>query len=944
MLHGENSKFLSFLSWLECAQSSLPLVSGGNKPLFPCVLPYPEALSSQGVTVEELPLEMMWAKRHVNVLVAWCNYVVLGCPDCDGGTYEPRTSFRCGNDVRDFADRMLGEVAEFGSASLMSGRLAMRSSRHAVEEALRQTSRSAAGYVAGPCGANLAGALPVVASRVAIPEHAGQVDPCDLLPSDQRMVVSNLESLRKPEHLWEPVPPACHRVCAEEEAGLVRKLLQSGMVKLVPESELLRDSNGKFLSGGFFCVPKNDSEDRLIFDRRPENATMDRVIWAKLPSGACFTRMMLRPNEYVRGSGDDLRNFYYTLRLPENWVKYNSIGTTVEPRLVAEAGGPSHIPHRMCLRVLGMGDCNACDIAQATHEAVLKSAGLLTEETILRYGFPAPAGDLWDGAYLDDLLVAAKRQMDAPIPLDGSFIPPPASGEDTDMQRMQAAEQAYEKAGLERAHHKSFRAEPSFRAWGAEVNGIQGHVGAPLELRQQTWSLVQQVVQLGWCTKKILQKVMGYICFIFQFRREFYSLQHHIYKYIDRMHEQWNRLPGFICDELRSMAYHIPLAKWNMRKTFLPSVLATDATPSSGGAARASMSGALAEELWRQSEVRGEVVRLDESSLRAVLNSWNDPKEPSAFASALGKCLEWTATAGYSFGQTSHINLQETRALRREIAKLASDVKNAGTVQIGLNDSRVVVGAVAKGRSSSFKLNGVLRGMLPFLVLADITIALLWVETDSNPADHPSRGNPIPRPLKTPNWLLKYVEGRVAVGWEIFAVSGRLTEAHARLGITMLDPVDILLGTDAMDVWIDEILRSGTVQWLWLAPPNGSFSPLRNMLWQRALKLATLCYGLGIYFFLEHPRDSKAWQLRETQALWSQSGVFAVRVDWCMYGGANQKPTRILSTAPWLKSVARCCDGSHPHGPPLRGKRAKAAGAYPEGFCAELAVACKHWW
>ena len=120
---------------------------------------------------------------------------------------------------------------------------------------------------------------------------------------------------------------------------------------------------------------------------------------------------------------------------------------------------------------------------------------------------------------------------------------------------------------------------------------------------------------------------------------------------------------------------------------------------------------------------------------------------------------------------------------------------------------------------------------------------------------------------------------------------------------------------------------------------------LGNRLWRRAIQLATLCHQHGIYFFLEHPRDSKAWQLVETQRLWSRAGVFGSRVDWCMFEGVdreglpNQKLTRILSTAPWLKSVVRCCERQHSHGPPLRGKRAKAAGAYPSGFCAALAKA-----
>lgn len=142
---------------------------------------------------------------------------------------------------------------------------------------------------------------------------------------------------------------------------------------------------------------------------------------------------------------------------------------------------------------------------------------------------------------------------------------------------------------------------------------------------------MQQVVRLGWCTKRILQKLMGYCCFIFQYRRELFALQHHIYKFIHKMPDRgWKRLPPFICDELRSMAYHFPFSFWNMRKRLSPSLLATDAMPTSGGAARALISESVAGELWRQSEVKGEVVRLDGRAVDDLLE-WDFPKNPSTW-------------------------------------------------------------------------------------------------------------------------------------------------------------------------------------------------------------------------------------------------------------------------------------------------------------------------
>ena len=133
---------------------------------------------------------------------------------------------------------------------------------------------------------------------------------------------------------------------------------------------------------------------------------------------------------------------------------------------------------------------------------------------------------------------------------------------------------------------------------------MRGRAGAPLDVRRQVWQILRKIVDLGFCTKEILQRVLGFVCFIFQYRREFYSLQHHIYRYIEDMKvDQWVRLPNHIVDELRSMAFHVPFAVWGMRRELSRDLVATDATPTSGGATSAPISEDLARELWRRSEV-----------------------------------------------------------------------------------------------------------------------------------------------------------------------------------------------------------------------------------------------------------------------------------------------------------------------------------------------------
>ncbi|CAE7210929.1 SMYD3 [Symbiodinium sp. CCMP2592] len=923
--------------------------SGSDVPLFPCMLPYPDAVVTEGETMGEGQVCEWWSRAFVNTFMAWGNFVTLGCPRPGGSAYEPRVGYLSMEGIRAFADKLLGEVREFVCLDLVLGRLSCDGKKGAIDALISEVQCTVgASYFKqfGQVDGGMVGtALPVAAERVAIPEKAGTVDPCDWLEPDKAHILNNLEQHRLPEYLWSDVVRACHRVPQEEEAPLARRLLEADVAVLVPESELPRNQAGDLMPGGLFCVAKNQKEDRLIFDRRPENGTMERLRWARLPAGSCFCRMLLRSDQFLRGSGDDLRTYYYMLKLPDSWVRFNAVGRQVERSIVAEFGGNPQIPYRLCFRVLGMGDLNACDV-----EAVLRKHGVLNPANTLHYGEHVPESDLWEGAYLDDLLIAQRTTLPFDIPLDGSFTPPAAQVNDQDFEQVKAAETAYEAAGLERAVHKAFRFEPRFRAWGAEVDGIRGRVGTPRDARRQVWMLLFKIVTGGWCSREVLQKVVGYLAFVFQYRREFYGLQHHVYRYIAKMPDKkWVRLPGYILDELRSCSLHLPFARWDMRREISSSLLATDATPSSGGAVDAPISEALAQALWKHAELKGEAVRLDGSGALEWLAP--RPMEASRFASSVALCLPWRVVSSYHFRETSHTNLQEARALRKEVIRLAANPANHNLVILALNDSRVVLGAFVKGRSSSRKLNGILRAMIPHLVVSGISLSLLWVETEANVADAPSRFRSLPAPLPAPRWLRELgVQRRGGalpglLGVEVLVGSACLTAAAKDRGLDMLAPIELSWDRDVFETWVTQLFAGGDLCWAWIAPPRRTFVrtggsdgrrlwrpreqpegdpeqpevAVENALWLRALELAHLAVAQGIFFVLEHPKRSRAWSWPETQKLLSTEGVKLLQVDWSacdreepeFVGGGSK--SRLLTNAPWLERVVQRFPGGPKH-------------------------------
>ncbi len=223
------------------------------------------------------------------------------------------------------------------------------------------------------------------------------------------------------------------------------------------------------------------------------------------------------------------------------------------------------------------------------------------------------------------------------------------------------------------------------------------------------------------------------------------AIFHHIYLFIDRMNEKGlKRLPHYVKDEIACAILLLPVAESNVRAPVSIQVSASDASSRRGGRAVTITSKAFAKTLYRYAEAKGEHCRMD----------WDKHliSPPTTMKLAPGPLVEslqehhWTASQSLGFDRKEHINLLELEMVKQEIKDRANSGRGNARV-INLCDSRVVVGCFAKGRSSSRNLNHRLRSCMPWLLASNLQLVNLWVATDKNPADHPSRSKPIPPPV-----------------------------------------------------------------------------------------------------------------------------------------------------------------------------------------------------
>ena len=98
------------------------------------------------------------------------------------------------------------------------------------------------------------------------------------------------------------------------------------------------------------------------------NAGEHRLNWARLPLGPMLARIVLRDDEGIRGSGDDLTSYFYQLGQIESMLPRNAFGRRVREDIVKKHGGEPGVAYRCALRGIPMGDHNArMDIASGKH-------------------------------------------------------------------------------------------------------------------------------------------------------------------------------------------------------------------------------------------------------------------------------------------------------------------------------------------------------------------------------------------------------------------------------------------------------------------------------------------------------------------------------------------------------------------------------------------------
>ena len=249
----------------------------------------------------------------------------------------------------------------------------------------------------------------------------------------------------------------------------------------------------------------------------------------------------------------------------------------------------------------------------------------------------------------------------------------------------------------------------------------------------------------------------------------------------------FGRIPDAVADEVQVLAGLAPLLGTDLRARSHPELFCADARGGAhpwGGLCRTAVPEEVARELWRIRTRKGGAQCLDSRALKElkrVREMFRDVGMPSELVAEvldvpgevteevaatrdwvgdLVTALDWRRRAfGFPLKACEHINLGEYRALRACVRRLIRENVYSSRVPV-CTDSNVVLGAVAKGRSRAQHLRRLQQNFAAELLYFNIYLGALPVGTAENPADDPSRLEPVRRPVEDPApWVLRFLAG-----------------------------------------------------------------------------------------------------------------------------------------------------------------------------------------
>lgn len=542
--------------------------------------------------------------------------------------------------------------------------------------------------------------VPLQADKVSLPPPGAgaSADMLELLPPRLADLFASPDALvNMPSAAELRAVPAFMGVADGQYAPFCRRLADSNMC-------LFRDSPPLVING-VFAVPKGPDAQRFIVDMRPGNSCFQPPESVLLANPGVISELHLPPGASLYVATADADNMYHRLR-PPTWLQ-DYMGLPPVNSDSVGLPGPSRTVYPV-LTSCPMGFNWAVLLAQSIHERVLDELPEHGPERRIAPGGPPVIGPAGHLAYIDDYSAIGtdreavnQNHSAAEFALGAAGLPPKASKSIPALPAETADAPPAQSLGMEFWHNGTVRPLTS------NTRALVAHTHAMLRRGFATGKQMEQLLG-SWTWNSLLRRpVLSVFCAVYAFARR------------HREHRRPRPLPFRVQCELRAALGLLPLLHADLSAPFADRVYATDASNWGAGVCYSK----IARRWGPEAAIR--------SGSAAV-------GETGAVISAVPE-LEWRTAVSSPWGTDRHINRLEGQAAIMGLRHAARSPQLWGTRITFLLDSSVMIGALRKGRSSSWQLNQVCRRAAALQFATGLRPLWTWCPTALNPADRPSR-------------------------------------------------------------------------------------------------------------------------------------------------------------------------------------------------------------
>ena len=423
----------------------------------------------------------------------------------------------------------------------------------------------------------------------ALPKDVGNVPLSEVCTLGSKHYVLNFDNYLKDPSDWEILRPPRVMVPDSEWAEVCDGLVRTGVCVFLDETEVFKTRAGPLLNG-LFGVTKDDFTPsgteifRLIMNLTPLNALCQPMAGDinTLPTWSGMHPFFLQPNENLLVSSEDVKCFFYTMSVPDCWVKYLAFNKVVPQSVL-----PDHLKgHTVYLssRVLPMGFLNSVSLAQHVHRNLAawggadwcdgQTANLPQGE--LRKDRPLPQSKSVWRIYLDNYDLLEKVEATNMVSVEGSCPP-----------GILALRHEYEVWDVPRNEKKAVQRSPKCELQGATVDGVAG-IAYPRESKLvKYFHLGLQLALSSRGSQKQWQVACGGLVYFTMFRKQLLGCLNSVWRHIESFNNPGpvtRETPAECRLELLRFLSLLPLARMSFRLNMLPLVTCSDASSSGGGA------------------------------------------------------------------------------------------------------------------------------------------------------------------------------------------------------------------------------------------------------------------------------------------------------------------------------------------------------------------------